>query len=155
MSFTLNRKTDYALVALAALAREAQGAKQPLSARELAEQYDLPVHLLSNVLKELHQARIVCSKRGAAGGYSLCHDPAGISMLQIIEAMEGPVTAAECCQPSEPCVPCRAQSSCPICSPMRQFNDRLFIFLKGISLADLMAPLKESLVPLADSRSEP
>src|SRR5437868_13882594 len=99
MSFSLTRKTDYALIALTRLAEEAAGKQQPLSARQIAEQYGLPLPLLMNVLKELHKAEIVCSRRGSSGGYMLCcHDPAEITMLQIIEALEGQVKVALCCE---------------------------------------------------------
>src|ERR1051325_1139837 len=115
MSFSLTRKTDYALVALSRLADEAAGGKQPLSARQIAQQFNLPLPLLMNVLKDLHRAEIVCSRRGQTGGYMLCcHDPADVTMLQVIEALEGRVSVAVCCEDEvagatrEPCVACRA-----------------------------------------------
>jgi Rrf2 family protein len=161
MSFTLTRKADYALAALVALARQAQLGRRPLSARQIAQQHQLPHHLLSNLLKQLHQAKIVCSKRGPMGGYTLCHDPAEVSMLRVIQAIEGPVSAAVCCQDSEPepCAPCRSQPLCPIVSPMHRFNHRVREFLDSITLHDLMsddpAPARPHLVPLHASRSEP
>src|SRR5687767_6990019 len=123
MSFALTRKTDYALVALTRLAEEATGRQRPLSARQIAEQYGLPLPLLMNVLKELHKGDIVCSRRGPSGGYMLCcHDPAEITMLQIIEALEGPVKVALCCDEEEsagdePCVACRVLAKCPNVTP--------------------------------------
>jgi Rrf2 family protein len=145
MSFSLTRKTDYALAALARLAEEAVGGQRPLSAREIAQQYNLPQPLLMNILKELHRAEIVCSRRGAAGGYMLCcHDPSEVTMLQVIEALEGKVSVAVCCddEPAdgrEPCVACRAMAKCPNVTPMQRLNDQVRAFLSGITLKDLLA----------------
>lgn len=145
MSFSLTRKTDYALVALARLAEEARGAQQPLSARQIAEEYGLPLPLLMNVLKDLHKAEIVCSRRGASGGYMLCcHDPAEVSMLQIIEALEGTVKVALCCDDeephgaTEPCVACRVLAKCPNVTPMQKFNDLVRSFLSQVTLKDVL-----------------
>jgi len=145
MSFSLTRKTDYALVALARLTEEACGGQRPLSARQIAEQYNLPLPLLMNVLKDLHKAQIVCSRRGPSGGYLLCcHDPSQITMLQIVEALEGPVKVAVCCDDEpligrEPCVACRVMEKCPNVAPMQRFNDKVRQFLASITLKDLLA----------------
>ena len=144
MSFSLSRKTDYALVALGRLAEEAAGAQRPLSARQIAEQYNLPLPLLMNILKDLHRSEIVCSRRGAAGGYMLCcHDPAEVSILQVIEALEGPVKVALCCddEPAEgrePCSACRVMPLCPNVTPMQRLNDKVRDFLSKITLRDLI-----------------
>jgi len=150
MSFTLTRKTDYALVALAALADEATGDDpQPLSARQIAEAYDLPLSLLSNVLKDLHRGEVICSRRGAGGGYLLCREPRQISLLTVVEAIEGPVKMAVCCdeEPAadtqqatsdEDCT-CRVAEKCPITTPMQRFNDMVHTFLQRITLDDLIA----------------
>jgi len=151
MSFTLTRKTDYALVALAALANEAETADepQPLSARQIAEAYDLPMHLLSNVLKALHRGGVICSKRGAGGGYLLCRDARDIQLLQVVEAIEGPVKMAMCCDDDaaidsnsghaedDDCS-CRVAAKCPITTPMQRFNDMAHNFLERITLHDLI-----------------
>lgn len=145
MSFALTRKTDYALVALAVLAKEAAGEGQPLSARQIAQRHDLPQALLMNVLKDLHKAGVVCSRRGAGGGYLLCRQPEQISLLQIIEGIEGPVNVALCCEDpdsegdpaSEPCPSCRVLATCPITSPMQRVNELTRRFLSQLTLKDL------------------
>jgi Rrf2 family protein len=142
MSFNLTRKTDYALVALSGLAEEAAGEGQARSARELAESYGLPASMLMNVLKELHRADILCSRRGVSGGYTLCRKSEEISLLEIIEAIEGPVKVAMCCDDepnaTEPCVACGVESRCPIVTPMQRFDDMVRQFLQGVKLADLI-----------------
>jgi len=145
MSFGLTRKTDYALVALARLAEEPAG--EPLSARQIAEQFNLPTSLLMNVLKDLHRAEIIRSRRGAGGGYSLSHEPEQISLLRIIEAIEGPVQVALCCDDheahadeddDEACVACSVMEKCPIVTPMQRFDELLQTFLQRVTLRDLI-----------------
>ena len=154
MSLTLSRKTDYALVALAALVEQQRGEQQPLSARQIAEQHQLPLPLLMNLLKDLHKAGIVCSRRGSGGGYLLCHDPAKVRLLSVVEAIEGRVKLAMCCDEQEqagdePCAACACQvlETCPIVTPMQRLNDMLRQFFDGLTLADLVdrdSPLQDS-----------
>ncbi len=131
MSFSLTRKTDYAFVALAVLAEEAAGEGRALSARQIAEAHHLPASLLMNVLKDLQRAKVVCARRGAGGGYILCHDPALVPIRSVIEAIEGPVKVALCCEDEssletengkEPCAACRSQIKCPIVTPMQRLQ---------------------------------
>lgn len=141
MSLTLTRKTDYALVALAALAEQQQEEGEPLSARQIAERHQLPLPLLMNLLKDLHKGKILCSRRGPSGGYLLCHDPGDVHLLDVIEAIEGTVKVALCCDEDntdDACTACQVMAACPIVKPMQRFNDMLRGFLDKITLADLI-----------------
>jgi Rrf2 family protein len=146
MSFSLTRKTDYALVALAALTREHSEECEPLSARQIAEQHDLPLPLLMNALKDLNRAGLVDSRRGAGGGYYLATDPRYITIRQIIEAMEGPLNVALCCDdhaspieaaPTAERVICQIAANCPSHDPMQRLNHLLNEFLDSITLDNL------------------
>jgi Rrf2 family protein len=147
MSFSLSRKADYALVALAALAEGRAGERgeaRALSARAIAERYDLPVALLMNILKDLHRGGILESRRGPTGGYRLASPAGQVTMLSVIEAVDGPVKVALCCddesgQDTEgECIACRVLAKCPVNPPMQQFNDMVRGFLGSITLADLL-----------------
>ena len=140
MSFSLTRKTDYALVALSALARQGLDDDQALSARQLATSNGLPQQLLMNVLKELHRAGLVGSRRGASGGYYLELAPEEITLKRVIEVFDGPVNVALCSgdHPNkEDGTPCAIVSSCPISKPIRKFDDLLNQFLDQITLRQL------------------
>ncbi len=143
---SLTRKTDYALVALAMLGQRRALGLGPVSARVVAEQYNLPQPLLMNVLKELGQARIVTSTRGATGGYELAHDPAQVSVLDVITAIEGPVRLAQCCDG----LPVMGQgcaveaASCPAKGAVKHLHRRLVGLLESVSLQDLLAESEES-----------
>lgn len=84
---SLTRKADYALVAAVYLARRQAEGGGPVSAREIAEQFDLPRPLLMNVLKQLAGAGLLRSVRGANGGYGLVVPADRLTVLQLVEAV--------------------------------------------------------------------
>ncbi|MEX1015892.1 MAG: Rrf2 family transcriptional regulator [Phycisphaeraceae bacterium] len=93
---SLTRKADYALVATVYLARRRAAAEGPVSAREIAEQFDLPLALLMNVLKQLAGAGLLRSTRGVTGGYELAVEAEAVSVLDVVEAVaEGEADAPD------------------------------------------------------------
>ncbi len=128
----LTRKTDYALVALAGLARQGDAA----SARDLAEQLHLPLPVLRNILKDLATHGLLLSSRGPSGGYRLARAPHEISLADIVTVIEGPVQLVTCC-PSDPDVTrprCRLEDSCRIKSNVGRVHERLMEFLHDVTL---------------------
>ena len=140
MSLILMRQTDYALQALTALATHAAGPSAPLSAREIADEYGLPMRLLMNLLKQLHRAGLVGARRGTGGGYWLDRLPTQISLIQVIEVIEGPVKVTPCCDGHEPqpCVPCQRESTCLVRSSLRDLNHLLLDLFGRLTLDDLL-----------------
>ncbi len=138
--FSLTRKTDYALVALAALAKSATESAPPVSARTVAETYTLPLPQMMNIFKDLQRAGLVLSSRGVRGGYRLSEQPEAIGLLRVIEAIEGPVRLSACCddEGDEPCVGCSVIDRCPVTSGTRRVNELMISFLGRITLRDLM-----------------
>ena len=84
----ISRSTGYAMLALAHIA-ENKGQKIILS-QDIAKKYDIPLEYLLKLLQQLVKANILHSKRGPHGGFSLAKAPNQISVLQIIEAIDGP-----------------------------------------------------------------
>lgn len=85
----LPKRCQYAIAAVTFMAKHATGV--PLMVGTLAEACDLPETYLSKILQQLAQAGVVASRRGRRGGYMLRKSPAKTTLLEIIEAMEGPV----------------------------------------------------------------
>lgn len=135
----LTRKTDYALVALSHLALRRREGAGPSSARCIAEAYQLPLPLLMNILKELAQAKLVSSTRGAAGGYELAAEPDRVTLLEVIVALEGPVKLTACCD-GLPIVGqgCCAAESCPIQGAIQQLHRRMKSFFGDVTLEELL-----------------
>jgi Rrf2 family protein len=138
--FGFTRKTDYALVALATLAVDRSDRDRPMSARQIAERNGLPLPLLMQVLKNLHRSGIVDSARGAGGGYYLASNPESISVVRVIEAIEGPVKVAACCDEldDELCTACKIQVQCPIVDAMQRLNEMIITFLENINIQQLI-----------------
>ena len=135
---SFSRKTDYALVALAYLGQKRLAGQPVVSARQIAEQFKLPVPLLMNILKDLAHCGIIDSTRGAHGGYQLLADPSEVTLLDVVDAIEGPARLAPCCVDDTAIaeVGCEIAPVCPVHQPIRQLNQRLLDFLREVTLAD-------------------
>lgn len=90
----LSRKADYALLAVAYMARLKKG--ELASIGRIATAQSIPREFLAKILKELTMAGILVSFRGVTGGYRLARPARDISFLDVIEAMEGPVRINLC-----------------------------------------------------------
>ena len=127
----VTKLTDYATVLLTSLA-EAPG--RVLSAAGLAERARLELPTVSKVLKPLAHAGLVESFRGSAGGYRLARAPEEISLIEIVEAIEGPLGMTEC---SGEHSNCELESHCGVRGNWRHINDVVADALRGISLAQM------------------
>lgn len=85
----ITAKVDYAVRAVVALA--ASGSDTPVAAATIATEQEIPVAFLIKILADLRTARLVSSRRGAAGGHVLARDPAEITVADVIRAVEGPL----------------------------------------------------------------
>jgi len=86
----VNRSTEYALLAVGYIAKN-QGNGVVLS-DDIAQQYDIPLEYLLKILQQLVRANVLRSKRGPGGGFSLAKSTKNIAMLEVIEAVDGPLT---------------------------------------------------------------
>ena len=68
----------------------------PVSLTAVAEAENLPLSYLEHLVAKLRQAGLVTSVRGAHGGYRLARDAAEIPMLEVVQALEGPIAPMEC-----------------------------------------------------------
>ena len=101
MQMTLGSKGDYSVRAVLDLAR-AHG-RSRRKAREISHQMDIPPKYVPQVLGDLIRAGLVESVAGPEGGYSLARPPAEISLLDVVEAAEGPVRNTKCLMRGGPC----------------------------------------------------
>jgi Rrf2 family protein len=133
---SLTRKTDYALVALADMARNGH---ERSSARSLSTRLNVPPRLLTNILSQLTHHGLVISVRGANGGYALAKPPEEISLRELIEAVEGPVRLARCCVPEDNGDPptCERTEICLNRDAVRKLHESLKGYLDEITLSDI------------------
>jgi Rrf2 family protein len=145
---SLTKKTDYALIALGFLA-ERNG--QVVSAKQIADTFNLPTALVMNILKTLHHAGWLSSTRGTKGGYRLATDLQGVSVYDLVAILEGPVRLAECIlqQSHAHTDHCKISGACPIQTPIKTLHDRLEGFLKDVKLSDIIRiPSERTHIPL-------
>jgi Rrf2 family transcriptional regulator, cysteine metabolism repressor len=87
-------KAEYGVRLMVELGR--QPGAGPVSLSSVAEAETLPLSYLEHLVARLRRAGLVTSTRGAHGGYSLASPPEEITMLEVVEALEGPVAPMEC-----------------------------------------------------------
>jgi FeS assembly SUF system regulator len=130
----VTKLTDYATVVMTVLAARPG---EVLSAPELAEQAGLEAPTVAKVLKPLAAAGLVAGFRGANGGYRLARTAADINLVEIVEAMEGPLAMTEC---SVHDGQCGIEASCGVRANWRRINDVVADALRGVSLAQMLGP---------------
>jgi FeS assembly SUF system regulator len=130
----VTKLTDYATVVLTVLAARPGDV---LSAAELAEHAGLEVPTVAKLLKPLAQAGLVSGFRGTHGGYRLARPAADISLVEIVEAMEGPLGMTECSLHDGAC---GIEQSCGVRANWRRINDVVADALRSVTLAQMLAP---------------
>jgi Rrf2 family transcriptional regulator, cysteine metabolism repressor len=86
---SITTKSPYALLALAELGRSA--GPDPVPIGELARRRDVPVQFLEQLFAVLRRSGIVSSQRGVKGGYRFARDPATVTVLEVVELLDGPL----------------------------------------------------------------
>ncbi|MBW3652654.1 MAG: Rrf2 family transcriptional regulator [Actinobacteria bacterium] len=85
---SITTKSPYALQALAELGRCGDG---PVPIGELARRRDIPAQFLEQLFATLRRAGILKSQRGVKGGYTFARPPGQITVLEVVELLEGPL----------------------------------------------------------------
>jgi Rrf2 family protein len=131
----LSKKADYALIAMKHLAL--RGDRGSSSAREIAEQYDIPIELMAKVLQRLVRRGLLASHQGTRGGYQLARVPAQISVADVIQAIEGPVTVTACS--TDDGGQCEQFQKCNVRDPLWRVRERILSALGECTVAELAA----------------
>jgi Rrf2 family protein len=130
----LSKRSDYALIAMKHLAL--RGDRGSSSAREIAESYDIPIELMAKVLQRLVRANLLASHQGTRGGYQLGRRAAQISVADVIQAIDGPVTVTACTTDEGQC---EQFSKCNVRDPLWRVRERILTALGECTIAELAA----------------
>ena len=130
----LSKKADYALIAMKHLALNGDGSS---SAREIASLYDIPIELLAKILQRLVRRGLLVSQQGTRGGYQLARVPLLISVADVIQAIDGPVTVTACT--SEEGHSCEQFAKCNVRDPLWRVRERILNALGECTIAELAA----------------
>ncbi len=161
--FRLSKTTDYGIVLMAQLANHASAIHQarpvdptdrsgdsgskwpkalaPQNARELAESSELPMPMVSKILKALAKEGLLISQRGSKGGYSLARAPEDLPVAEMIRVLEGPVALTDCA--IGPLL-CEHEKMCVVREPWLRISRVVERALENVTLADLVQGRSEA-----------
>ncbi|HEY0626757.1 MAG TPA: Rrf2 family transcriptional regulator [Allosphingosinicella sp.] len=129
----LTSLADYAVVMMAAAARHPAGER--LTASNLAEETGVPLPTAQKLMGRLASAGLLTSARGTGGGFRMAREAKGISLADIIEAVEGPIAMTNCIEGAAH--DCVLEGSCRVKPHLNAVNFAVRGALQGVSLASL------------------
>ena len=130
----ITRQADYAVRAVLHLARVNNGERSATST--IAQEQHIPPSFLAKIISQLSIAGLLHTSRGARGGVTLARDPKEITLLEVIEAIDGPIQLNECVQGEGVC---SYEDACPIRAVWCDAQDELVTRLRKTNFAELMA----------------
>jgi len=133
----LNRMTDYGVLIISHVCK---GMDQITTAPSLSLKTGLPLPTVSKILKKLAKKKLITSHRGVNGGYSQRRPLSQISVVEIIEALDGPVVLTACVEGAEQA--CGVESLCPVRGGWDRVNKAVRNALEEISLEELWSPVE-------------
>ncbi len=129
----ISTRFRYGTRIMAELGRVYPGGK--LSVKSLSRLQDVPRKYLEQIMIGLRTAGLVHSSRGSGGGYSLARPPEEITVLEVYEALEGPVSIIDCVRSPQSC---SRREECPTRWLWKRMEEAISDVLKGATVADLV-----------------
>lgn len=139
----LSKRTKYAINALVYIAKNE--IIQPISVRQISEDQNIPLKFLEAILVDLKNARILNSRKGKHGGYSLNKSPDEINLAEITRLFDGAIALLPCTthQYYERCEECPDEVSCGIRKVFGEIRNETVKRLKKATLANIIIREKE------------
>src|SRR3954468_15070067 len=135
----LSKKADYGLIAIRHLSRHEAG--EACSAADISAACGISGPLMAKVLQKLAKAGLVVSRHGSGGGYQLSGDPRNISVFEVINAIDGPLTITSCVTTRGEC---EQALTCTVKEPLRRVNDSILQILKTVTISQMNEESSES-----------
>ena len=128
----ITRQADYAVRAVLHLARTGD---QRTATSMIAEEQHIPPSFLAKIISQLSIAGLLHTSRGARGGVTLAREAKDITLLEVVEAIDGPIQLNECVGNSGTC---SFEDNCPLRPVWCDAQEELVSKLKGTNFADMM-----------------
>ncbi len=125
---------EYALLALVYLAKQPEGSLIMIDDISKAER--IPKGFLAKILQTLAKSGVIRSRQGARGGFALARAAEEISILSVIETIEGKIAFQRCLEEEG----CERSDSCTLCPVFLEAQNRMTDVFSQMSLHDLMLP---------------
>ena len=134
----ISKSAGYAIHGLGYLVT--RGTKDPVQISEISSNQDVSKTYLAKIFQQLSTARIVVGHRGVTGGYLLAHEPKDITLVNIIEAVDGPVIRRHCCLGM---FGCAIKARCYVLNIFNEANERFVEVLQNVTLQDVVDKMTE------------
>ena len=135
----LSNLADYGVVVMTAAARIAEGRVaadgRHASAAQVATLTGIPAPTVAKLMGQLARGGLLVSHRGVAGGFALARPAPEISLADIVEAIDGPISLTHCGQPGADC--CGLSTSCQVKPHWAPVNRAVRDALAGVALSEL------------------
>ena len=132
----LSAKVEYGVRAMAVLAFYHQTGPLPL--RKIAEQEEISLKFLEQIVPELRRSGLISSVRGSRGGYILSRSPDQIKVGDIVRAVEGPITPVNCLSEKEGDSCCHRKEACLTRPVWERLRDKINDVLDEVTLNELV-----------------
>ena len=133
MGEIIRQDTEYAMRALVHLA--VNGEEKQIAAKELAKSRNVPEDFMYKILHKLTRVGLTTCRLGYHGGFKLARSPREITLLQVVAAIQGPITVKKCCLDLEVCP---ERSVCEFLPKLMELQNSLTTSLDGVTLADVI-----------------
>jgi Rrf2 family protein len=133
----ITRQADYAVRAIYYLSALEPGKRAATST--IAKEQNIPPSFLAKIISQLSVAGLLHTSRGARGGVSLARDPHDITMLDVVEAIDGPIMLNECVEDTHGC---KFDQECPMRIMWCEIQDDLVARLGGTTFAEFVEKKK-------------
>ncbi len=130
----ITRQADYAVRAVLHLSR--MGGNQRAATSAVAQEQKIPPSFLAKIISQLSIAGLLHTSRGARGGVTLAREPKEITLLEVVEAIDGPIQLNECVGENSSCA---FDHECPLRPVWCDAQDELVKRLKNTNFEQLMA----------------
>lgn len=145
----ISRRTDYGVRVILDLA--GLQAEERAATEEIAKRQSVPSPFLAKIISQLSLAGLVTTHRGAGGGVALARSAAEISLLQVIEALEGPIHLNRCMiEPST----CPRNGQCPVHDTFAQAQAQLVELLSASTFDRLLEARRKKAAALVSAANQ-
>lgn len=142
-----SRSAEYAIRAFVNLAQVPEG--KYAMVKNIAREEGIPAHFLAKILQQLARKGLLRSSKGPTGGFHLRHKPEEITLMHLVEALDGLGDYEKCaCGLAE----CHDEMPCGMHDPWSALRSRIVDYLNHTSIADICAALEEKKSQVAKTR---
>ncbi len=126
------KRADYGLMAIHYIALNQE--YRAVSAKRIAEEFQIPAELLAKILQRLAKKGLIVSQNGPKGGYVLADLASEITVGQVVRALEGPINIVSCLETHQ----CPQMSRCNLRRPVLKIQAGITHMLDTMTLAELL-----------------